>query len=302
MILVPLHGKHPANVRQKNFIRFTNSTSPALLLTTDVAARGLDIPAVDLVVQIDPPSDPKVFLHRCGRAGRAGRKGLSVVFLQHGREEDYISFLEVRKTPIEKLNDPDLSISETEVMDMNQRLIKLVLQDRAIHDKAQRAFVSWVRSYSQHQASSIFRVADLDWKDLSQGWALLRLPKMPELKGFDKSSVPIPSVDWDTYAYKDKQREKHRKEILINGSDPDSKMKDKNKRTGTVAWSQKLAEKAERETKRSKRAARREGERQSKLTEGEKAHEAETQDMIERIRRQQVQKKFEEGEEFEGFD
>lgn len=68
--LVPLHGKHQANVRQKNFNRFVNALTPAILLTTDVASRGLDIPSVDLVVQVDPPSDPKTFIHRCGRAGR----------------------------------------------------------------------------------------------------------------------------------------------------------------------------------------------------------------------------------------
>ena len=65
-ILVPLHGKHPAKARTKNLAAFTNSSTPAILLTTDVAARGLDIPQTDLVIQVDPPSDPKVFLHRCG--------------------------------------------------------------------------------------------------------------------------------------------------------------------------------------------------------------------------------------------
>ena len=64
--LVPLHGKHPAKARIKNLAAFTDSSSPSILLTTDVAARGLDIPQTDLVIQIDPPSDPKVFLHRCG--------------------------------------------------------------------------------------------------------------------------------------------------------------------------------------------------------------------------------------------
>ena len=64
--LVPLHGKHPAKARIKNLAAFTDSSTPSILLTTDVAARGLDIPQTDLVVQIDPPSDPKVFLHRCG--------------------------------------------------------------------------------------------------------------------------------------------------------------------------------------------------------------------------------------------
>lgn len=64
--LIPLHGKHPAKARIKNLAAFANATTPSILLTTDVAARGLDIPQVDLVIQIDPPSDPKVFLHRCG--------------------------------------------------------------------------------------------------------------------------------------------------------------------------------------------------------------------------------------------
>lgn len=64
--LVPLHGKHPAKARNKNLAAFVNSSTPSILLTTDVAARGLDIPQTDLVIQVDPPSDPKVFLHRCG--------------------------------------------------------------------------------------------------------------------------------------------------------------------------------------------------------------------------------------------
>ncbi len=303
MILVPLHGKYPANVRQKNFIRFTNSVSPALLLTTDVAARGLDIPSVDLVVQVDPPSDPKVFLHRCGRAGRAGRKGLSVAFLQPGREEDYTSFLDVRKTPIEKLSSPDISVSDDEAARMNELMVKVVLQDRALHDRAQKAFVSWVRSYSQHQAASIFRVSDLDWQDLAHGWALLKLPKMPELKNFDRKSVPVPEVDWESYSYRDKQREKRRKEALASDEAGLNNISDRSskKRSRTVAWSQKLDHKADREERRSKKASKREHGRKAKLTESEKLHEAETQQMVERVRKQQIQDAKLDADSFEGF-
>jgi ATP-dependent RNA helicase DDX55/SPB4 len=304
MILVPLHGKHPANVRQKNFTRFTNSASPSLLLTTDVAARGLDIPSVDLVAQIDPPSDPKVFLHRCGRAGRAGRRGLSVVFLQPGREEDYVSFLEVRKTPIERLSEPDISVSDDEAEKTTQRLVNVVLKDRALHDQAQRAFVSWVRSYSKHQATSIFRISDLDWKDLAAAWALLKLPKMPELKGFDRTSVPNSPVDWDTYSYKDKQREKLRKQAL--NAKPEEQNENSTeigqKRGSAAAWSQNLERKADREVKRSKRAARREHERKVQMTQSEIEKEAETQEMINQIRQQQLTASRSADETFEGFD
>ncbi|RMD41531.1 hypothetical protein DV735_g3623, partial [Chaetothyriales sp. CBS 134920] len=288
--LIPLHGKHPSNVRQKNFMKFTNSASPALLLTTDVAARGLDIPSVDLVVQIDPPSDPKAFLHRCGRAGRAGRRGLSVIFLTPGREEDYVSFLEVRKTPIEPFHTV-ASITDNEEDNTRQTFVKLALADRALHDKAQRAFVSWVRSYSKHQASSIFRVADIDWVGQARGWGLLKLPKMPELKTLDRSAFDAPAVDWDEYAYKDKRREKLRKDEL--------RAKVAETEATSTSWSGNAARKETREVKRSKKAARRERERKEKMGDEEKEFEEQTNKMIEKVRKQQLEQR---DEPFNGFD
>jgi ATP-dependent RNA helicase DDX55/SPB4 len=308
MVLVPLHGKHPSNVRQKNFMRFTNSTTPTLLLTTDMAARGLDIPAVDLVVQVDPPSDPKVFLHRCGRAGRAGRKGMSVIFLQPGREEDYISFLEVRKTPIEKLSDPDISVTDKDAASVTSKFRHIVLTDRAHHDKAQRAFVSWVRSYSKHQASSIFRIADLDWTQLAEAWGLLKMPKMPELKGWDRDDHQKlrPDVDWDEYTYKDKQREKQRKDALEdfrkNGPPPRPDIENRKKRGVSVAWSANLERKADKEARRARKQAKRSYEQSSQMTPAEKEKLAETERMVEMVRKQQLKLRAEQDREFQGFD
>ncbi|ETI25553.1 hypothetical protein G647_02326 [Cladophialophora carrionii CBS 160.54] len=298
VILVPLHGKHPANVREKNFVRFTNSASPALLLTTDVAARGLDVPSVDLVVQVDPPSDPKVFLHRCGRAGRAGRKGVSVVFLLP-HEKDYIEFLRVRHTPIEPLADPDISASDEGCFAAREKFQKIVLGDRALHDKAQRAFVSWVRSYSKHEAKSIFTLSQIDWHDHAAAWGLLKMPKIAELKNIKLPPYKSPDVDWHNYRYKDKQRDQHRKQMLAEG--PKDKPADPKKRKSTVAWSEKLERKASKEVKRSKKEAKREYERVTKMTEDQKRYEAETSDMIKQLRQQQVQA-ADQGDNFEGFD
>ncbi|KAL8682067.1 MAG: hypothetical protein Q9186_001856 [Xanthomendoza sp. 1 TL-2023] len=303
--LVPLHGKHPPKIRQKNFTYFSNSTLPSILLTTDVAARGLDIPQVDLVIQIDPPSDPKVFLHRCGRAGRAGRKGLSIIFLQLGREEDYIDFLRVRKTPVSPfdLSLSEISEEEDDAAKTTQQMREVVLGDRALHDKAQRAFVSWVKAYSKHQASSIFRISDLEWEDLGHAWGLLKLPKMPELKKWEGDISLGVKLDFNTYGYKDKKRERLRWEQARQKSDatfPKPSAKDGFKKGEKRAWSLKVEAKDERERRREKKRTKREAEAWAKMTPVEKQKQRELEMMIERVKRKQVEEA--EMGEFHGFD
>ncbi len=72
-----LHGDMDQRERNQILVRFTNG-SLRLLIATDVAARGLDIDSVDLVINFGLPRDLAVFMHRCGRTGRAGRQGLAI--------------------------------------------------------------------------------------------------------------------------------------------------------------------------------------------------------------------------------
>ncbi|OAQ73233.1 DEAD/DEAH box helicase (Sbp4) [Pochonia chlamydosporia 170] len=302
--LIPLHGKHPAKVREKNFNRFLSAVSPTVLLTTDLAARGLDIPQVDLVVQIDAPSDPKVFIHRSGRAGRAGRKGLAVVMLHPGREEDYVRFLDIRKTPITPLEKPGISISEDAATRATNHIRKLAKTDRAIYDKAQKAFVSWVRSYGAHQATSIFRVTDLDWVDLAKAWGLLRMPRMPELKTWKGDKKLGIEMDWDTFAYKEKARETARKEAMEaakNGDVPEKK-DDKKRKRKNEAWSAKHEKEEQRVERREKRHKKKEAERNANLTDDQRLEKMKLDDLIEQVREQNRTKAASKDDEFEGFD
>ncbi|KAI1368168.1 ATP-dependent rRNA helicase SPB4 [Xylaria arbuscula] len=306
-----LHGKQDAKVREKGVSKFLKATEPSILLTTDVAARGLDFPAVDFVLQIDPPTDPKTFLHRCGRAGRAGRRGLSVVLLQPN-ESDYVTFLDVRKTPITPFTQFDVEISESEADDMSLRIRNMVKKDRALYDKAQKAFVSWVRSYSKHTASSIFRTGDLDWAALGNGWGLLRLPKMPEARHFKGDRSLGCDIDWDTYAYQNKTREKQRLEAL-NAEAPnsaDAEAHRAKRKRNAEAWSGKQEQEETRVARRDKRQRKRDAERKEKMTDEEKARDMDLAQLLAAVRKQnqelrakEIQDEVQGGDDsFEGFD
>ncbi|KAL8186965.1 UNVERIFIED_CONTAM: Nucleolar RNA helicase 2 [Gekko kuhli] len=81
-----LHGDIPQKQREVTLKGFRNG-SFGVLVATNVAARGLDIPEVDLVIQSSPPKDVDSYIHRSGRTGRAGRKGICICFYQ--RKEDH---------------------------------------------------------------------------------------------------------------------------------------------------------------------------------------------------------------------
>lgn len=69
-------------------------------MCTDVAARGLDIPAVDWIVQYDPPDDPKEYIHRVGRTARGeGSKGHALLILRP-EELGFLRYLKQAKVPL----------------------------------------------------------------------------------------------------------------------------------------------------------------------------------------------------------
>jgi len=227
-----LHGQMDTKRRTATYSSFVAlpASTPALLLCTDVASRGLDIPDVDYVIQVDPPQDPKAFSHRCGRTARAGRNGKATVFLHRGREEVYVEFLRLRKIPMDPApyiledltelqseniksdedNQVTPQIPDPSIPKFIQEVRKVVKTDRDLHDKSFKAFTSFIRAYSKHDASYIFRVKDLDLGKACSGFGLLKLPKMPELKGKSSINFEEEDMNWDTYKYQDKNREKKR--------------------------------------------------------------------------------------------
>ncbi|XP_065699709.1 nucleolar RNA helicase 2-like [Patagioenas fasciata] len=87
-----LHGDIPQKQREITLKGFRNGAFK-VLVATNVAARGLDIPEVDLVVQSSPPKDVESYIHRSGRTGRAGRTGICICFYQR-KEEHQLRYVE----------------------------------------------------------------------------------------------------------------------------------------------------------------------------------------------------------------
>ncbi|KAK6343299.1 ATP-dependent rRNA helicase spb4 [Orbilia blumenaviensis] len=292
--VIALHGRQSSVNRGKNFEEFVGSTGATMLLTTDVAARGLDVPEVDLVIQLDAPQDPKQFMHRCGRSGRAGRRGKAVLLLTKGREEDYVGFMKVRKTPMRLIPDTEIPVPEEKtVKEGLEKLRKVVRGDRAVYEKGMQGFVSWVRSYKAHVTSSIFRIEDMDWSEAGRGWALLKMPKMPELKGITDIDLGLKGdVDIDGIKFKDKARERQRQEgIQYRQTEEfqEKMQKEKEQRIENSkknsAWSGKQETKEQREDKRERKRKRRDAEKYSKMTEEEKKDADELQEMIRQVKK-----------------
>lgn len=89
-----LHSKLPQRQRIDNLARF-RAAAARILVATDVAARGLDIPEVGLVINYDIPRDPDDYIHRVGRTARAGRKGEATTFVGQ-RDVELILAIEAR--------------------------------------------------------------------------------------------------------------------------------------------------------------------------------------------------------------
>jgi ATP-dependent RNA helicase DDX55/SPB4 len=314
MAVYPLHGDHKAPIRMKNLTRFRDSPTPAILLTTDVLARGIDIPDIDLVVQLDAPIQPKDFIHRCGRSGRAGKRGVAVTFLHKGCEEDYVKYLDLQGTKLEPYPDTPI-LPSTEINDAITTIRNTLCQKRELHDRSQKAFVSWVQAYSKTLPTDIFDVKRLDWAEVGRSWGLLQWPKMPELKRHFPTAAQNRTFELelpadfrlDTLAYKDKVREATRQEYLATIARGERPALPKRlggalaemQRRKANAWSSQKDAKALKEARREKKLVRREAEGNAKMSESEKLKAAELKALIEKVR---LQTAAAAEETFEGFD
>ncbi|XP_030754684.1 probable ATP-dependent RNA helicase CG8611 [Sitophilus oryzae] len=156
--LFKLHGSMDQNVRKEVFKGFKKSKK-GILLCTDVAARGLDVPEADCIIQYNGPQTEDDYLHRVGRTGRAGKTGSAVIFLTH-EEQEFVSRLQGRKVFLkERKSDviiKNLSIFMEEpdkdkaVLSLQRRYETALSRNKELHRKACFGYSSWARFYSSY--------------------------------------------------------------------------------------------------------------------------------------------------------
>lgn len=105
-----IHGDLEQRERDQVLVRFANN-SCSVLVATDVAARGLDVKSIGLVINYELPRDPEIYIHRIGRTGRAGEKGMAMsLFAEHEQ---------LRVNAIEKYQDKPCLIDSPESLDLD---------------------------------------------------------------------------------------------------------------------------------------------------------------------------------------
>ncbi|KAK1922966.1 ATP-dependent RNA helicase DBP4 [Papiliotrema laurentii] len=174
--LMHLHGKQKQPTRLDIFQRFSSSKS-ALLICTDVAARGLDFPSVDWVIQLDCPDDVDTYIHRAGRTARYQAEGKALCLLCPSEEEGMVKRWEEKGLDVKKIK-----IKESRMGDLRQQMQNFAFREPEIKYLGQRAFISYMRSVHIQKDKTIFKLSELPAEEYA---ASMGLPGAPQIKLLD---------------------------------------------------------------------------------------------------------------------
>ncbi|GAW25780.1 putative ATP-dependent RNA helicase HAS1 [Rosellinia necatrix] len=167
-----LHGKQKQQKRTTTFFSFVNAKS-GILICTDVAARGLDIPAVDFIVKLDPPDDPREYIHRVGRTARgAGSKGRSLLFLQPS-EIGFLSHLKAARVPVVEYDFP-----AKKILNIQSQLEKLINSNYYLNQSAKEGYRAYLHAYASHSLRTVFDVSKLDLAKVAKSFGFAVPPRI----------------------------------------------------------------------------------------------------------------------------
>ena len=153
-LVLKCHRNLDPKTRSKSVKDFSERKD-GIMLASDLLGRGVDIQGgIDIVIQFDPPKDPKFFIHRAGRTARAGQKGENILFLtEEENENNYLDFLNRNQKTGEQ---QEIEKAEIEQIDI-ETIRQLQIKDKRNFELAQKAFPSFIMAYKNHECKYIFR-------------------------------------------------------------------------------------------------------------------------------------------------
>lgn len=170
--VLDLHGKQKQQKRTNTFFEFCNAKQ-GILICTDVAARGLDIPAVDWIIQFDPPDDPRDYIHRVGRTARgASGKGRSLMFLAPS-ELGFLRYLKAANVPLNEYEFPSNKIANVQA-----QLTKLIKSNYWLHQSAKDGYRAYLQAYASHHLKTVYQIDKLDLVKVAKSFGFELPPKV----------------------------------------------------------------------------------------------------------------------------
>ncbi|RHZ63647.1 ATP-dependent RNA helicase dbp4 [Aspergillus turcosus] len=215
--LMHLHGRQKQGGRLDIMTKFSQAKH-CVLFSTDVAARGLDFPAVDWVIQLDCPEDADTYIHRVGRTARYERDGRAVLFLDPSEEEGMLKRLEQKKVPIEKIN-----IKANKQQSIKDQLQNMCFKDPELKYIGQKAFISYVKSVYIQKDKEIFKLKELKLDEFAASLGLPGAPRIKFIKGDDtkqrknapRAAAHLSSDDDDSDAEDGENKSKKKEEPQV---------------------------------------------------------------------------------------
>ncbi|KAF2348044.1 Helicase C-terminal [Trinorchestia longiramus] len=180
MRVLSIHGKQKQTKRTESFMEFNASESGALLCT-NVAARGWDIPAVDWIIQYDPPEDVNEYIHRVGRTARGGKEGQALLILS----EQEVGF--VRCLRQKKINVEPIQIGEGKLYNIQGQLEDIMNERYLLALSGRAAFKDYLYSYMKHSQKDIFNYNRLDHAKVAKSFGFDRPPVIDLIAAFKKN-------------------------------------------------------------------------------------------------------------------
>ncbi|EMP35908.1 Putative ATP-dependent RNA helicase DDX10, partial [Chelonia mydas] len=180
--ILALHGKQQQMKRMEVYNDFVRKKS-AVLFATDVAARGLDFPAVNWVIQFDCPEDANTYIHRVGRTARYKEGGEALLVLLPSEEKGMVHQLSQRKVPVN-----EIKINPEKLVDVQKKMQAFLAQDQELKERAQRCFVSYLRSVYLMKNKEVFDVFKLPLAEYAHS---LGLAVAPRVRFLQKAQKPL---------------------------------------------------------------------------------------------------------------